>query len=167
MELDLQEANRKNEWVRFCRYFNKPVHDPAQGVELYVCGGGHNAFAIDACGRLSTCVLWHGEAYDLREGSFKEGWEEFLLKVSRKETSRRTKCVACELRSMCGMCPANGVLECRDAEEPVDFLCQVARLRAYAFDIPMSPHGECEYCPGGAKHREMMQMVKRLVNRNE
>jgi radical SAM protein with 4Fe4S-binding SPASM domain len=163
VELDLQEANRKNEWVRFCRYFNKPVHDPAQGVELYACGGGHNAFAIDACGRLSTCVLWHGEAYDLRKGSFKEGWEEFLLKVSRKKTNRRTKCVACELRSMCGMCPANGVLECRDAEEPVDFLCQVAHLRAYAFDIPMSPHGECEYCPGGAKHQEMMEGVEKLV----
>jgi radical SAM protein with 4Fe4S-binding SPASM domain len=165
VELDLKEPNRKNEWVRFCRYFNKPVHDPAQGVELYVCGGGHNAFAIDFCGRLSTCVLWHGKTYDLRKGNFKEGWEEYLLKVSRRKASRRTKCIACELRNMCGMCPANGVLECRDAEEPVDFLCQVAHLRAYAFDIPMSPHGECEYCPGGAKHQHMLQSAEKLIMR--
>jgi radical SAM protein with 4Fe4S-binding SPASM domain len=165
--LDLREANRRNEWVTFCRHFDKPVHDPAQGVELYDCGGAHNAFAIDASGNLSTCVLWHGEIYDLRKGSFKEGWEEFLLKVSRKKTSRRTKCTACGLRSMCGMCPANGVLECGDAEEPVDFLCQVAHLRAYAFEIPISPHGECEYCPGGAKHQDMMLIVKRLVKRTE
>jgi len=112
-------------------------------------------------------VLWHGENFDLRKGSFKEGWEEFLLKVSRKKITRKTKCLACELRSMCGMCPAYGVLECGDAEEPVDFLCQVAHLRAHAFGIPIPPHGECEYCPGGAKHQEMMKMVGELVMRTE
>ena len=81
--------------------------------------------------------------------------------------TRRTKCVACELRSLCGMCPANGALECGNAEEPVDFLCQVAHLRAYAFGIPISPHGDCEYCPGGAKHHQMMHTVERLVMRAE
>jgi len=168
VELDLKEPNRKNEWVKFCEHFKRPAHNPAEeGVDLYACGGAHNAFAIDASGKLSTCVLWHGESYDLRKGSFKEGWEEFLLKVSRKKATRKTKCLACELRSMCGMCPANGVLECGDAEEPVDFLCQVAHLRAHAFKIPISPHGECEYCPGGTKHRQMMEMVERLVPRTE
>jgi radical SAM protein with 4Fe4S-binding SPASM domain len=167
VELDLQEANRKNEWVTFCRHFKKPAHDPAQRVELYGCGGAHNAFAIDASGNLSTCVLWHGETYDLRKGGFKEGWENFLLEVSRKKAARKTKCLVCELRSMCGMCPANGVLEAGDAEEPVDFLCQVAHLRAYAFGIPISPHGECEYCPGGARHHQMMNTAKQLVMRAE
>jgi radical SAM protein with 4Fe4S-binding SPASM domain len=166
VEFDLREANRRNEWVKFCRHFNKkPAHDSPHGVELYSCGGAHNAFAISASGKLSTCVIWHGENYDLRKGSFKEGWEEFLLKVSRKKASRMTKCVSCELRSMCGMCPANGVLERGDAEEPVDFLCQVAHLRAYAFEIPISPHGECEYCPGGTKHQEMMERVSALLRR--
>jgi radical SAM protein with 4Fe4S-binding SPASM domain len=167
VELDLKEPNRRSEWVQFCDDFVRPVHPSEDATQLYVCGGAHNAFAIDGSGNLSTCVLWHGETYDLRKGSFKEGWEEFLLKVSRMKTSRRTKCISCELRSMCGMCPANGVLECGDAEEPVDFLCQVAHLRAYAFEIPISPHGECEYCPGGAKHQGMMHMVKRLVKRTE
>lgn len=167
LELDLKEPNRRNEWVKFCEHFRRPAHDPAQEVELYACGGSHNAFAIDASGKLSTCVLWHGDSYDLREGSFMKGWEEFLLKVSRKKATRRTKCLACELRSMCGMCPANGVLERGDAEEPVDFLCQVAHLRAYAFEIPISPHGECEYCPGGTRHKEMMRSVEKLVMRTE
>jgi hypothetical protein len=75
--------------------------------------------------------------------------------------------LACALRSMCGMCPANGVLECRDAEAPVDFLCQVAHLRAHVFEIPIPPHGECEYCPGGAKHEQIMDTAKELVLRNE
>ena len=167
VELDLKEPNRKNEWIKFCEHFRGPDHNSEEGVELYACGGSHNAFAIDAYGKLSTCVLWHGETYDLRKGSFKEGWEEFLLKVSRKRMTRPTKCLACDLRSMCGMCPAYGVLECGDAEEPVDFLCQVAHLRAHAFGIPITPHGECEYCPGGKQHGEMMDKAERLVMRTE
>jgi radical SAM protein with 4Fe4S-binding SPASM domain len=167
VELDLREPKRRNEWVKFCDHFNRPVPSSEGGADLYVCGGSHNAFAIDASGGLSTCVIWHGDKYDLRKGSFKQGWEGFLLEVSRKKMTRRTKCVACELRSMCGMCPANGVLECGSAEEPVDFLCQVAHLRAYAFGIPISPHGDCEYCPGGAKHQQMMHTVKRLVMRTK
>ena len=165
VELDLRDSKRLSEWVKFCDHFVRPVQQSKDGAELYVCGGAHNAFAIDASGGLSTCVIWHGDKYDLRKGSFKEGWEDFLLKVSRKKTTRRTKCVACELRSMCGMCPANGMLECGDAEEPVDFLCQVAHLRAYAFEIPISPHGECEYCPGGTKHQEMMKRISALLRR--
>jgi radical SAM protein with 4Fe4S-binding SPASM domain len=167
VELDLRDSKRLTEWVKFCDHFVRPAHNPAEGVDLYACGGAHNAFAIDASGRLSTCVLWHGENYDLRKGSFKEGWAEFLLKVSRKKNSRRTKCLACELRSMCGMCPANGMLECGDAEEPVDFLCQVAHMRAYAFEIPISPHGECEYCPGGNRHPMIMKMIEELVMRTQ
>ena len=162
VELDLMEPKRRNEWVKFCEHFNRPVRPSEGGADLYVCGGSHNAFAIHASGGLSTCVIWNGDKYDLRKGSFKQGWEGFLLEVSRKKMTRHTKCVACELRSMCGMCPANGVLECGNAEEPVDFLCLVAHLRAYAFGIPISPHGECEYCPGGAKHQQMMHAVERL-----
>jgi hypothetical protein len=60
------------------------------------------------------------------------------------------------------MCPANAQLECMDAEAPVDFLCQVAHLRAYAFDIPVPPHGDCEYCEGGSRHQEIMQEIKKL-----
>jgi len=33
------------------------------------------------------------------------------------------------------MCPANGELESGDAEAPVDFLCQVAHLRAYTLGV--------------------------------
>ena len=167
VELDLKDSKRVTEWVKFCEHFNRPAHDSEEGVELYACGGAHNAFAIDASGRLSTCVLWHGENYDLRKGSFKEGWGEFLLKVSRKKAARKTKCLACGLRSMCGMCPANGILECGDAEEPVDFLCRVAHLRAYCFGLPVAPHGECEYCPEGAKYQQLMEIVRKLVMRTE
>ena len=86
--------------------------------------------------------------------------------MRQKRISRDTKCVTCGIRSMCGMCPANAQLECMDAEAPVDFLCHLAHLRAYAFDLPISPHGNCEYCEGGSRYQEIIQEVKKLKTKN-
>jgi radical SAM protein with 4Fe4S-binding SPASM domain len=102
------------------------------------------------------CVLSPNDGYDLRNGNFQEGWEQFLYSLRQKEISKQTKCLTCTIRDMCGMCPANAGLESLDEEEPVDFLCQVAHLRAYAFDISIPPHGDCEYCEGGTKYVELM-----------
>jgi radical SAM protein with 4Fe4S-binding SPASM domain len=114
--------------------------------ELYHCGGGVHTFGIDPYGKLKICELSCGDGYDLREGSFNDGWETYLLKLRKKKITRQTKCIHCEIKAMCGMCPANAELENRDPEEPVDFMCQVAHLRAKALGISVKPHGECEYC---------------------
>jgi hypothetical protein len=55
-----------------------------------------------------------------------------------------------------------GELENGDPEKPVDFLCRVAHLRAYAFGLPVERHGECEYCEGGVGHDELMAAATRL-----
>jgi hypothetical protein len=60
------------------------------------------------------------------------------------------------------MCPANAGLECGDPQQPVDFLCRVAHLRAYALGLPFPPHGDCDYCPGGAQYREMIRFTERI-----
>lgn len=146
VELDIKDPKRTTEWKRFCERFSGPIHPPEHFDELYHCGGGINSFAIDPYGMLSICVLSNGDAYALRRGNFQEGWESFLFNLRQKKITRKTKCVTCEIKAMCGMCPANGELENRDAEEPVDFLCQVAHLRAKALDLTFKPHGECEYC---------------------
>jgi hypothetical protein len=70
--------------------------------------------------------------------------------------------VSCELKAMCGMCPANGELENGDPEAPVDFLCRVAHLRAHAFELPVAPHGDCEYCEGGSGYDELRPAFARL-----
>jgi radical SAM protein with 4Fe4S-binding SPASM domain len=150
VELDLRDVRRVAEWRRFAARFNGPAHSAETRDELYHCGGGINAFAIDPYGRLSICVLSQMDTYDLRQGSFRDGWEHFLLRVRRRTISRPTKCRTCHLTAMCGMCPANGELENGDPEAPVDFLCQVAHLRALALGLAVPPHGACAYCPGGA-----------------
>jgi radical SAM protein with 4Fe4S-binding SPASM domain len=144
--LDLQDPKRMAEWKSFTQKFNGPVHPPGKGDELYHCGAGISSFSIDPYGRLSVCVLSRGDAFDLRQGSFQEGWERFLSEVRHKKITRHTKCTGCEIKAMCGMCPANGELENQDGEEPIDFFCQVAHKRSRALGLSVKPHGECEYC---------------------
>jgi radical SAM protein with 4Fe4S-binding SPASM domain len=155
--LDLEDPKRVSEWRRMADDFAPPVY--AEGDEkpqVYDCGGGVNSFAVDPYGDVTICVLSHFDRYNLRDGSFSEGWE-YLSNIRRKTMTRPTKCTNCSLRSMCGMCPATAELENGDPEEPVDFLCQVAHLRAEAFDIDVRPHGDCEYC--GEKRGEIERMM--------
>jgi radical SAM protein with 4Fe4S-binding SPASM domain len=113
---------------------------------VYQCGGGVHGFAVDPYGRMSICVLSHREAYDIRKGSVREGWEKFLLEVRLRKRSRPSKCSACRIRSVCSMCPANGELENGHPESPVDFLCEVAHLRALVLGFSIPEHGDCDLC---------------------
>ena len=162
VELDLKDPRRMTGWAQFCEHFHGPVPQHNGHHLLFTCGGGRNAFAIDPLGRLSPCVLWCEATYDLRKGSFQAGWEEFLLKLTQEEITKQTKCLECEIRAMCGMCPANGLLEGGSPDSPVEFLCQVAHLRAHVLNLSIPPHGECEYCEGGSKHQDLMKSVETL-----
>jgi radical SAM protein with 4Fe4S-binding SPASM domain len=151
VELDLDNPERVSEWRRLARDHAPAPYVEGESRQIYQCGGGINSFAIDPYGDLSICVLSHVDKYNIREG-FREGWEQYLLDVRMRDITRPTKCTACGIKSMCGMCAANGELENGDAESPVDFLCQVAHLRAETLDIPVPAHGDCEYCEGGLGH---------------
>ncbi|HTE87944.1 MAG TPA: radical SAM protein [Terriglobales bacterium] len=138
---------------------------PEDNRTVYSCGGGVNSFAVDPYGNMSICVLSHQQTYDIRSGSVKEGWEQFLLSVRTKERKKISKCVNCRLHSLCSMCPANGELENGDPESPVEFLCEVAHLRAMALGFQVPPHGDCDFCAGGRLHSSVVESTERIVSR--
>ena len=138
---------------------------PAPMNTVYVCGGGVRAFALDPYGRMSICVLSHQDTYDIRKGSVREGWEQFLLKVRQRKRQQISKCVSCRLHSVCSMCPANGELENGNPESPVDFLCEVAHLRATALGLEIPEHGACEFCAGGSRHEALIESARRITSR--
>jgi radical SAM protein with 4Fe4S-binding SPASM domain len=158
--LDLEHPRRRDEWVKYADTLANATLPPSD--EIYQCGGGVNSFAVDAYGRLSICVISEAHKYDLRTGSFLDGWNGFLHRQRLRKITRPTKCVGCGMKSMCGMCPANGELENADPESPVDYLCRVAHLRAMTLGIPIEPHGDCEYCTGGSGHAELAASAARL-----
>jgi len=139
--------------------------ESVQSDTVYSCGGGIDSFALDPYGHMSICVLSHQDTYDIRSGSVKEGWELFLRKVRARERRRISKCVKCRIRSLCSMCPANGELENGDAESPVDFLCEVAHLRAMALGLDVPGHGECDFCLGGRHYESVNESAHRIASK--
>jgi radical SAM protein with 4Fe4S-binding SPASM domain len=161
VELDLKDARRVNAWREFAEKYNGPV--PRRDKDnIYHCGGGLTSFAIDPYGGMSICVLSQRDIYDLRQGTFKEGWESFLQKVRNRKRTLATKCVDCQIKPMCGMCPANGELENGNAEMPVDFLCHAAHLRAKVMDFEVPSHGECDYCPTGKLYAKLLDSARNI-----
>lgn len=166
VELDLDAPDRISEWKRLARDHGSAPYVEGETRQIYGCGGGLNSWAVDPYGELSICVLSHVDSYNVRDGTFREGWEDYLLSVRQREITRPTKCTGCGIKSMCGMCAANGELENGDAESPVDFLCQVAHLRAETLDIPVRAHGDCEYCKGGSGY-ELVRVAAEALKSGE
>jgi len=160
--LDLEDPKRVADWRRLAIDNAPPVPKEGEEIQVYDCGGGINSFAIDPYGDLTICVLSHVDRYNVRDGSVREGWQTFLRRVRSKPVTRITKCTTCQLRSLCGSCAANGELENGDPEAPVDFLCRTAHLRAEVFEVPVRPHGDCEYC--GERRDEILMMADQVRN---
>lgn len=132
---------------------------------LYDCAGGMYSFAVDPYGQMSLCVLSHREKYDLRAGTVKEGWEQFIAGLRQKKLTQSNRCRSCRIRSLCNMCAAFGELENGDAESPVEFLCEVAHLRAISLGCEIPLHGACPYCAGGDKHPALRRSSERLAGK--
>jgi radical SAM protein with 4Fe4S-binding SPASM domain len=126
--LDLGDEKRLQEWKIFLAKHRGPPEHPDY---LYQCGAGVNSFHLDPYGNLNICLMARQPAYSLKRGSFKEGWQKFLLKVRTQKTSGHHPCGRCELFSLCVHCP--GWAQGEQPEEELAYLCRLTHLRAEAF----------------------------------
>jgi radical SAM protein with 4Fe4S-binding SPASM domain len=163
--LDMAFPKGKSEYLRLAKRELETPPSLVQMDSVYSCGGGMNSFAINAWGEVSICVISQQEAFTVREVGVSGVWEKSLLQVRNRKRTRLSKCVQCHIRSLCGMCPANGEMENGDKESPVEFLCHVAHLRAAVIGVEAPAHGDCEFCAGGIQHQEVMDSARRIANK--
>lgn len=132
---EIQDPDRSEKWPKVYEEFHGVQIEPHK---MYTCGAGRSGFHIDATGKLCLCLSARAPHFDLRQGSFQQGWENFLPDVLELEFSQTFACSQCELRTVCAQCPAMGLTEMGDPEARVPFICQLAHLRQEAFDVKIS-----------------------------
>jgi radical SAM protein with 4Fe4S-binding SPASM domain len=126
VEFDRKDQKRYQKWQEFAEKFV----GPGDSEYLYACGAGLASFSIDPYGKMFPCMISRGAAYDVTQGSFAEGWQEFLPKVRLQKPGKDYPCGRCALLSLCEQCPGWSHLEHGVPDRPVDYLCRVAHLRA-------------------------------------
>jgi len=126
--LDKKDSKREAAWKEvFNRFKGKQLLQPEY---IFQCGAGVTMCHIDSTGHLCICMMSRFPNYDLRQGSFAEGWNSFVRKIRETKWSVDNGCQKCDLVLFCNVCPGRALVEAGDLQSPVEYLCKVAHLRA-------------------------------------
>ena len=134
------DASDPVQWNGWRSYYERTIDMPWDKEHLYVCGAGIRSFHVDAYGRLSICMMVRGDTYDLRRGSFHDGWRGHAREVRLKPAREAYACQDCRFVLACGFCPGWSQLESGADAVPVEFLCRVTHLRAQALGLALAEH---------------------------
>lgn len=96
------------------------------------CIASRRDFHIDPYGFMSFCPFIKDPdlRFDLRKGSFKEAWDEFipsLMDVVHADQEYWENCGTCDLRKDCHWCPVYAYLEHGRYSAKVEYLCSIAK----------------------------------------
>lgn len=96
---------------------------------LYPCSIAFQHAFITSDLKMQGCVRASYKKYDLRKGSFDEGWRYMQEEFVNKKSSSKYKCNSCDKIRFCEHCVANFKLAFDDEEHVDPFFCRVAELR--------------------------------------
>ncbi len=128
------EMNEEKRLVAWKAYLDQREGMP-RAKTLYTCGAGLYSFFIDVAGNLVMCIESRWPSYDLRQGSFKEGWHDFLADVRSWPEPEDSVCADCPIFLLCKQCPGRSQLEYGSDVQSrrVEWICDLAHMRAEAF----------------------------------
>jgi radical SAM protein with 4Fe4S-binding SPASM domain len=131
VEVYKHNAKAVEEWQNlYVRYASQP-----HKASFYTCGAGLKSFHIDPYGKMSVCILSRAQSYDLRQGTFREGFYEVFPQILGQPVAENAPCSGCNLRPVCNQCTGWAEMENGDPQERVLFACQVAHQLAQTLEI--------------------------------
>src|SRR5437867_2452008 len=127
VEYDATDPRRLDDWLKYYKQFVKPAGPTSL---LMSCGAGVNSFHVNPQGVLLSCEALPLNGYDLRRGSFREGWYGIVGDIRKRLAGTTNVCASCELRGMCDRCPATAVLETGSPDGWIPYYCEITHRRA-------------------------------------
>ena len=124
---DAGDPRRLAEWLR---YYRQIVQAMKPAPYLLSCGAGLNSFHVDPKGTLLSCEALPLNGYDLRRGTFRDGWYGLVGELRERRADAVNVCASCELRGMCDRCPATATLETGSPDGWVPYFCEITHRRA-------------------------------------
>jgi len=122
---ELSDPIRRRHWRAYIeRARVLPTSD-----KLYNCGAGLSSFHVDPYGKLQPCLMTPHMSYELRTGSFRDGWRDHIPRIREVPAPPAFECNHCERRAICGYCPGFFRLESGKETERVEYLCNLGRHR--------------------------------------
>lgn len=97
---------------------------------LFRCAAGKNSFHISPYGELILCTLMRKPNFNLRKGSFKQGFYTLYPKIRSRRYRTDSKCKDCKIFYLCSQCPALAKLENGHPENPIGYFCELAHKRS-------------------------------------
>jgi radical SAM protein with 4Fe4S-binding SPASM domain len=102
--------------------------------KLFKCAVGLNSCMVDSKGFLRLCpsLVNKNYIYDLKKGSLKKAWENFIpkvLKLNPQNAAFKETCGKCHLINLCSWCPAKADLETDCLDGFSKYFCSIANKR--------------------------------------
>ncbi|MBN2103323.1 radical SAM protein [bacterium] len=122
-----EDEERRSAWLDIWKRLS---HMRAPEDRLFTCGAGRTSFHIDASGVLYICIMVRHHGYDLKRGSFHEGWHHFIPGILEQKRVKSIPCATCDIQALCDYCSGWVKMETGDIEGYSPYLCEIAHLRA-------------------------------------
>jgi radical SAM protein with 4Fe4S-binding SPASM domain len=125
IDKEFTDPDRYRKWNEYIQ--KNPLPPPTE--TLYHCGAGIQSFHVTADGFLTPCIMVTEPSYDLKTGSFSDGWHHEMLKVRDKLAAPHYPCNHCDIRQYCNYCPAIFKLDTGREDHYSEFICRSGKLR--------------------------------------
>lgn len=141
-EFDIKDEGRREFWKDVAKDLlsgeikmrpQRTTERFSQGY-LYPCSIANQHVFITSDYKMQGCVRASYHQFDLRKGSFDEGWTYLQKEFVDKKSTSNYKCNSCQNIRFCEHCVANFMLAYGDEEHVDPFFCEVAALRKQFVD---------------------------------